>query len=293
MNMESINVFKHTSRGMNDENNKVREQIIKNIINNEIPEEYYLGLEWQTLREGVKNYLSELITKPYQKITCQTKAGRKYNYDFCIVVCYDSGETEEFHVEFKFNATCLDNIPQFVSPMKPSQYLSQSYEKFYFDKYLPQLSAASSLVTIPTEEEYMKQIHSNKPKCMKLYQDLYYRGCPQSSQFSNNPEDIQFYSLSKQLSKESIQKFIEETELNTELLSQYLYDTQKGKIYMLYSNDRFALQIVDMNDYVIESVVKNPEKSRYECMTKNGKQINILLRWKNGNGIAFPAFQIS
>jgi hypothetical protein len=99
--------------------------------------------------------------------------------------------------------------------------------------------------------------------------------------------------LSKQLSKESIQKFIEETELNTELLSQYLYDTQKGKIYMLYSNERFALQIVDMNDYVIESVVKNPEKSRYECTTKNGKQINILLRWKNGNGIAFPAFQIS
>lgn len=292
MNMESINVFLHTSRGMNDANNKVREQIIQNIINNNIPEEYYLVPEWQKLREGVQHYLTQLITRPYQHITCQTKAGRKYNYDFNIVVVYNSEEKEEFHVEFKFNATCLDNIPQFVSPMKPSQYLTQSYEKFYFDRYLPQLSSPL-LGAMPTEEEYMKQIHSNKPKCMKTYQELYYRGCSKSSNFTNNPEDIQFYELSKQLSKESIQKFIEETELNIELLSQYLYDTQKGKIYMLYSKETFALQIVDMNDYLIETVTKNPEKSRYECITKNGKKIEILLRWKNGNGIAFPAFQIS
>jgi len=292
MNMESINVFLHTSRGMNDTNNKVREQIIKDIINNTIPQEYYLVPEWQKLREGVQHYLTQLITRPYKQINCQTKAGRKFNYDFNIVVVYNEQEKEEFHVEFKFNATCLDNIPQFVSPMKPSQYLSQSYEKFYFDKYLPQLSASTSL-TIPTEEEYMKQIHSNKPKCMKSYQELYYCGCPQSSKFSENPEHIQFYNLSKQLSKESIQKFIQETDLNIDLLSQYLYDTQKDKIYMLYSKDNFALQIVDINDYVIETVIKNPEKSRYECITKNGKQINILLRWKNGNGIAFPAFQIS
>ena len=27
--------------------------------------------------------------------------------------------------------------------------------------------------------------------------------------------------------------------------------------------------------------------------TKSGIKLNILLRWKNGNGIAFPAFQIS
>lgn len=292
MNMESINVFLHTSRGMNDKNNKVREQIIQDIINNNIPEEYYLVHEWQKLREGVQHYLTQLITRPYQHITCQTKAGRKYNYDFNIVVVYNKEEKEEFHVEFKFNATSLDNIPQFVSPMKPSQYLTQSYEKFYFDRYLPQLSS-SILAMMPSEEEYMKQIHSNKPKCMKSYQEIYYRGCSKSSNFTDNPEDIQFYELSKQLSKESIQKFIQETDLNIDLLSQYLYDTQKGKIYMLYSKETFALQIVDMNDYVIESVTKNPEKSRYECITKNGKKIEILLRWKNGNGIAFPAFQIS
>jgi len=54
-----------------------------------------------------------------------------------------------------------------------------------------------------------------------------------------------------------------------------------------------TLQRVDPADYNIVSCVKNPAKSRYECETQSGKKINVLLRWKNGNGIAFPAFQIS
>jgi len=30
----------------------------------------------------------------------------------------------------------------------------------------------------------------------------------------------------------------------------------------------------------------------YVATSKSGNKIKILLRWKNGNGIAFPAFQI-
>jgi len=62
---------------------------------------------------------------------------------------------------------------------------------------------------------------------------------------------------------------------------------------MLYSEENFHFQVVNIDDYMIESVVKNAEMSRYECLTKTGKKMIILLRWKNGNGIAFPAFQIS
>jgi hypothetical protein len=47
------------------------------------------------------------------------------------------------------------------------------------------------------------------------------------------------------------------------------------------------------DDYTIVSYVKDPQGSRYIATTKSNKQIRILLRWKNGNGIAYPAFQIS
>ena len=62
---------------------------------------------------------------------------------------------------------------------------------------------------------------------------------------------------------------------------------------MLYSKKEFILQQVNIDDYTIDKVVKNAYKYRYECISKNGQKHNVLLRWKNGNGIAFPAFQIS
>jgi hypothetical protein len=128
---------------------------------------------------------------------------------------------------------------------------------------------------------------------MKAFQDIYYQGCALSSKFTNNEQDIKFYELAKQLSNESISTFVLDTDLNIELLSQYLEASQRGKIYMLYSEGAFVKQCANLDDYVIVDVVKNPQKFRYECVSKNGKKITVLLRWKNGNGIAFPAFQIS
>ena len=62
---------------------------------------------------------------------------------------------------------------------------------------------------------------------------------------------------------------------------------------MLYSNKKFIVQKPNMDDYQILSVTKNPTKFRFDCISKSGVKLNVLLRWKNGNGIAFPAFQIS
>ena len=78
-------------------------------------------------------------------------------------------------------------------------------------------------------------------------------------------------------------------------LSDYLSKTQNNKHYMLYDTNKneFILEKAVMDDYKIESVSNHPEKYSYECKSKSGKKLNVLLRWKNGNGIAFPAFQIS
>ena len=61
---------------------------------------------------------------------------------------------------------------------------------------------------------------------------------------------------------------------------------------MLYNNSLIK-QTINIDDYTLISVIKQPDKYRYECTSKSGKKIKVLLRWKNGNGIAFPAFQIS
>lgn len=290
----NINSFRLSERKSNDKNNKLRETIISAIINSAIPNEYYrYSLRWNTLRKKISYYVSTILKMKYpylhvENVKCVICAGRGFNYDFTFTI----NELYEFNIELKFNAYAIEDTPQFVSPMKPSQYLSHSYEEFYYTHYISQLSILGNF-ELPNKDIYLREIHSPSPPCMKEFQDKYYKGCVQSSQYSGNQEDIYFYEKSKELSKESIQRFIEYSDLDIEKLSAYLISSQQEKYYMLYKNNDFHACVADMNNYKLVSCEKYPEKSYYLATSLSGKKIRILLRWKNGNGIAFPSFQIS
>jgi hypothetical protein len=290
--VKSINAFSVSSRHANDKSNKLREHIIGALINNKVPDNYFVLAKWLIMKNNVFAYVNSLSNKPYMKVECINKAGRGNNNDFLIKLYYTQDTCDEYKVEFKFNASSLDKAPQFVSPMKPSRYLSNSYEEFYYTNYLHKLANLANL-NMPSKEEYLKHIHSNKPKCMKHYQELYYKGCIQSTKYTGKQEHIDFYNYAKELSNISIREFINSNELNSSMLTNYLLTSQENKIYMLYTNNSFIKQIINSDDYMLIDVIKQPEKFKYECISKSGKKINVLLRWKNGNGIAFPAFQIS
>ena len=283
-----------SSKSENDSNNKIRENIIKNM--NFIDEEYLMdpiyGEKWTYLKEQF-DITMRLICPSFFKYTIKHMAGRLNNYDFLIsFLDVDLCILKEVKLEFKYNASTINETPQFVSPMKPSQYISSSFEEYYYDNYLIPLFNTFEL-SVPNREIYLKTIHSNKPKCMESAQLLYYQGCKQSSKFTQDEKAYAFYEKANNASRECISQFIENTDLNIEKLSHYLVESQNEKIYLLYKNDKFYVQETNSNDYIIESYIKNPDKSRYDALTKSQKKINILLRWKNGNGIAYPAFQIS
>jgi len=286
-----ISAFTVSTKSLNDKNNTLRERIIGAIINKQIPENYYTTSDkWTALKLEINNYIT-LIAGPMDQgdtVRCEHKGGRKFHYDFGLII----KETRDLHIELKFNATHVCDAPQFVSPMYPSQYTSSSFESLYFDKYLP-LIAAQGKLELPNREIYMKEIHNNKPACMKAYQEKYYKGCKGSSKFTNDEADIVFYQYCKDQSKSCIDEFITSTELDLETLSAYLKSTQKNKMYMLYKDGKFHVDHVNMDNYELMSYESQPSKSRFVATSKTGNKIKILLRWKNGNGIAYPAFQIS
>lgn len=284
-----------TNRADNDHNNKVREDIIQNMAY--IDDGYFSdpqhGADWLTLKTSFDTNM-RLICPTYSSYKIEHKAGRKYNYDY-LVTFFDDKKSAitDVKLEFKFNAAKIDDTPQFVSPMKPSQYLAAPFEEYYYDSYLVPLLQKFGL-DVPERSLYLKSIHNNKPKCMAAAQLLYYQGCKQSSKFDGTEKASSFYESCNEASRECIKKFIANTDLNIDKLTQYLLESQDQKTYLLYKNGKFNIQQVSNNDdYIIESYTKNPEKFRYEAVTKTNKKINILLRWKNGNGIAYPAFQIS
>ncbi len=299
-NLTSFNPEPKSGRGKNDGFNKARERIISDCINGVL--DIIPGSKLDIFRKNLDKYLNNLLDPQITsnsnskiKKKCVIKAGRKYNYDFEVEFIKDQKTIQKSCLEFKYNAQCVSDCPQYVSPMKPSQYMSQSYEKFYYQKYLPKLCQFLE-VEIPSLETYLKEIHSPSSKSLKILQDTYYQGCPSSSKYTADPRDIEFYNLSLEQSKASITDFLsldtkEKPLLDIDLLNNYLLDTQKNKEYMLYYQGEFYYDKPDLDHFKITSyTTKGPY---FICQTKSQRQMKILLRWKNGNGIAFPAFQIS
>tara|TARA_Y100000739_G_C20544692_1_gene435308 strand:- start:828 stop:1259 length:432 start_codon:yes stop_codon:yes gene_type:complete len=136
----------------------------------------------------------------------------------------------------------------------------------------------------------MKEIHSTEPMCMKSIQEKYYKGNKNSSKFTKNTQNIDFYKKAKDISKNSIENFVKNTDLDCNKLTEHLLKTQSEKYYMLYKNKKIKLQKLEIDNYKIISYEK--EKNTYIAKTKAGSKLYILLRWKNGNGIAYPALQI-
>lgn len=284
-----------TSKSNNDSDNKIRENIITNMnyIDNDYFNDITYGQMWFELKEKFNEAMKK-ICPIYFSYKIKHKAGRKNNYDYEIIFLDEvQKQIKKIKLEFKYNASTLEDTPQFVSPMKPSQYLYDSFEEYYYDNYLVTLFNKFEL-EIPEKSVYLKTIHTNSPTCVQLAQLLYYQGCKQSSKYTEQEKAIAFYQEANISSKNCIKNFIENNNLNIEKLSEYLSKSQKEKIYLLYKDQSFFIESSNNeDDFIIESYTKNPDKFRYEAITKSNKNLHILLRWKNGNGIAYPAFQIS
>lgn len=281
-------------RSENDTNNKYREKVITNMPN--FDDSFYddpeYGNDFINFRFEFNKTL-KLICPSYHSYEIEHKGGRRYNYDY-LFTFFNENEYKicEEKIEFKYNASCIDEAPQFVSPMNPSQYLSQSFEAYYYDNYLKQFLIENNL-PVPERNIYIDTIGNDTPECVREAQILYYQGCKQSSRYNGDENAILFYNKCKNISKKCITDFINETDLNIEALTQYLITSQNNKIYLLYKNGSFYIQRTNNDDYIIDSYSKNANKNTYNVVTKTGKKMKILLRWKNGNGIAYPAFQIS
>jgi hypothetical protein len=290
---ENIHCWKEASvRNKNDDSNKIREATIEAIIKKQIPENYYEDESWKNLR----NALMLCIKTNYKDLTlisCKHMGGRKYNYDFTFT--FENPITHiktQEKIEFKFNASRIYDCPQFSSPSKPSTFLTLNFEEYWYDNILSKIGENTGF-KFPNKENYIKEINNNEPKCMLEFQTLYYKGCKRSSKFeSSNETAIKFYKKCKKISKQGIREFMGKTTLKPDSLTNYLCNSQKEKKYLLYKDGTFKMEThnQDMFSLINDSITKN--HNSFFAKTKSGHSLKILLRWKNGEGIAFPAFQI-
>lgn len=284
---------KNSTRGGNDISNKKRELIIVDIINDNIPLEYYKDYRWFNIANELWKFLEENKPFDYTNIKCKLIAGRKNN-DFDIT--YENSQTKQsmkIKKEFKYNASQIHDCPQWVSPMHPSRFMTKNFEEYHYDNHLESICNIWG-ISKPDKEDFVNKIHYEEPECVKELQAAYYKGAKGSSRCSNLQDDIDKCVKCKDISKKSITEFLKQTDLNIDKLNDYLLNSQKDKHYMLFDTitQSFKHEKPDKKDYTIKSDSIKKTKNSFIGETESGKKISILLRWKNGNGIAFPAFQI-
>ncbi len=267
----------------NDSNNKMREHIILSLATNQVPEEFFELDEWKQLKEALNSALAnEGIDATDETFKMIQRGGRKFNHDF-VITC--GGKS--YNIEFKFNASTISETPQFVSPMKPSQYMTASYEDFFYENHLQDVLLNEQ--TIP-KENYLKSVHQPKPACLLSESEKYSNGYKKKDE-----ESIAYYNKCCETTNASLVNFLKrpDVQLDVEKLNNYLESSQRDKIYLLFKEGKFYIEKHPKESYTITSYVKDESKHRFLATTESGEVIKILLRWKNGKGIAFPAFQIS
>ena len=282
--LESCELFwKSSSRRRNDAANKLREKIVVDLINDNIPKDYYHQNEkWKILQDGINKWIVDFTQRQNieydpKYTSAKLKGGMKANYDIELTIG-NSIKIQTFKVEFKAGTTKINGAPQFYSPSNPNLYLSKSFSEYYYDNYMPIIAQKAEL-TLPDKSEYIKTIHYNKPKCMEVFKNKY--DC-----------DPIFKKFCKTHSKAAINTFINDVKLDIYKLSDKLLETQNNKHYLLCQYGQFYYDRLDDSIFQINSVDHVTHNS-FILSNKYGTFIKVLLRFKNGVGINWPAFQIS
>lgn len=295
---EDILVFDKTSmKCENDVINKKRENIIYAILNN------LILFIWYTTSDKWKNLKNELLStikilsglKTIYKIKCKKMGARKNNFDFIIHIYINAKLYMTEKIEFKFNAKSVPDAPQILTLSGTFNLLrSKLYAEDYYDTYNQELTQVYGLPHI-SRVEYLNDVHK-----------VPYENYANVHEWFNLLKQQENNKIKKAIKKKLMDKSIDDY-LNTNIhkididqLNEKLYLSQKNKKYILYCSKtkKFYNDTITDEELTIVSTHLNIKKNNLcnniICDTLNpNTKINVLLRWKNTNGILMPAWQIS
>ena len=277
-----------SSRGGNDATNKMRESILP--ILSGPPTEYLAhpdyGQQWLLCSNAWNTALHEIAEQKgikYNTTRVHLKGGRTFNYDADLSYYNESELIDTVKIEFKKGGNSIVKLPQFLSLQVKCGLFPETYDKFYYEKYIDKYIACDTEITEPKPDLALYL------KCVSV---INYNILPFFSQLKAREP---FFKKEKfQVVNESITDYLNQYGAQLDLLAfvEKIRRTQTDKIYMLWSDERFY----------IDKILDNEMACMNEISIKNGNVIevksgasiyNLLLRWRNHKGILNPAWQIS
>jgi hypothetical protein len=278
----AVQLFYSASGGReaNDANNRVREAVLLGFFTGDPAFEDPV---YQPLRAEFNTWLvakkAALGLPPETPTVAQAGGGRK-NADFSL----DMGGFS-LRPEFKYGATSLKAVPQFLSiAANRNWHEGESYAAYFYDSYLAQVCAIYGVSHTMSREEYVARVHSDSYK-PPLFAALY--------KAENEGTDAQKLEK-KRLVDTSIRLWLETVKDKTDLaaINEVLATSQKEKTYLLCKAGKFYSDAIRPEELVVTGVVGIRLGKLLVLQTATTTRLEMLLRWKNHAGVCFPAWQI-
>ncbi len=275
---EDINLFWIINKKKdNDGNNRIREQIIYDILNKNITEEWYQNNKWNNIKTGLLRTLME-TEKETDNYKIELKGGRNHNYDF--IIKYNVNDIRK--IEFKYNCSSIDKYPQFLSISSNNFIEDEGYASYFYDNYLNKIGLLIN-ISIPSKSDYLKYIHSNNYNTLSIFKE-----------FKEQEKNSKFKEEKKRIVSESISKYLNtKIKLNINEINKYFKEKEKNKYYLLYKNEKFKIDYIKDEELEIVEMKEIKNNNTLILTTKSSSYISMLLRWKNHLGVLYPAWQIS
>jgi hypothetical protein len=273
-------------KGKNDKYNKLREEILANILEDtykSFKDDEEEGRFWILLQNQWKEVLDKISKKEHDTIQIKQKGGRGYNYDFDIMYKKDNKVLETIKVEFKCGArgTTIDEIPQFFNADANKKFLL-GYAEWFYDNYITKKEIFIKFDP-PSKEKYLKEIYKNVSK-LEFFNKL-----------KNEEKDKEFYKLKQKETVNSITQWLEENykKLDLEELTKEFIRSQENKVFLLWNKDTFAIDKFEKDELEVITIVGLNKQKNSIIVNSKKIQYSMLLRWKNHLGVLKPAWQIS
>lgn len=214
--------------------------------------------------------------------------GRTKRYDMSVSLLNQGGGGNlNIELELKTGALCLTKIPQILNAPYKVGVFPKDYLDFHHRVVLPCIvdycnSINGNNLTLPVLSEYLKNVKSNQTRSafLKELKKLY-----------DSNDD--FWSVSKVLTNFGINDFIKDNDIDLDIMNNILGCSSVDKVFVLYKDGQYKLTKYPSGTTKLTKVLYKTHNS-YICSTQNPNyRMKILLRWKNGSGILYPALQIS
>jgi hypothetical protein len=281
--------FQPSTRAENDAANKLREKILEKMC--DPPKEYLdhpeFGASWRIVHEQWNDALARVaantLVPAYTSTSIEMKGGRKFNYD-AIVTYYNEGvPVANQNIEFKYGGTNIGALPQFLSLQAKMKLFDKTYDEFWYERYLDQYLACDLGLTEakPSLETYLKRVTSTVYSITPFFAKLKER----ELLFQDEKNEVVDRSITDYLT-------IYGTTMNVSSFEEKVQATQRGKIYLLWSDGAFHID--SMSETETSNLTFHSIRNGNVLELKAGNALyGLLLRWRNHKGILNPAWQIS